>query len=87
MEDKFSAVQTQQMQAQATAVEAKMTSERALLEAEKVKLQQQAALLHTEQKLQEQVKSTELVARKAETEIQSVADLLPKHQQYMEALR
>ena len=87
MEDKFSAVQTQQMQAQATAVEAKMTSERALLEAEKVKLQQQAALLHTEQKLQEQVKSTELVARKAETEIQSVAEVLPKHQQYMEALR
>ena len=38
MEDKFSAVQNQQMQAQATAIEAKMTGERALLEAEKVKL-------------------------------------------------
>ena len=87
MEDKFSAVQTQQMQAQTIAGEAKMTSERALLEAEKVKIQQQVALLHTEQKLQEQVKSTELVARKAETEIQSVAGVLPKHQQYMEALR
>ena len=51
MEDKFSVVQTQQMQAQATAVEAKTTGEGALLEAEKVKLQQQVALLHTEQKL------------------------------------
>ena len=37
MEDKFSVVQTQQMQAQATAVEAKITGQRALLEAEKVK--------------------------------------------------
>ena len=87
MEEKLSAVQSQQMQAQATAVEAKMAGERALLEAEKVKLKQQVALLHTEQKLQEQVKSTELVARKAETKIKSVAEALPKHQQYMEALR
>ena len=38
MEDKFSAVQSQQMQAQAIAVEAKMAGERALLETEKVKL-------------------------------------------------
>ena len=38
MEEKFFAVQSQQMQAQATAMEAKMAGERALLETEKVKL-------------------------------------------------
>ena len=87
MEEKFSAVQSQQMQAQATAVEAKMAGERALLETEKVKLQHQAALMQTEQKFQKQVQTTELVARRAESEIKSVAKVLPKHQQYMEALR
>ena len=75
------------MQAQATAVEAKMAGERALLETEKVKLQHQAALMQTEQKFQKQVQTTELVARRAESDVKSVAEALPRHQQYMEVLK
>ena len=86
MEEKFSAVQTQQLQAQATAEAARMTGERALLEIEKAKLQQQAALIQAEQKMQRQVQSVELGVKKAESDIQNVAAVLPQHRQYMEVL-
>ena len=75
------------MQAQSTVEAAKITGERALLEAEKVKLQQQAALVQTEQKISKQIQSTELVARKAEADLRSVAEALPRHQQYLEGLK
>ena len=42
--------------------------------------------MQAEQKMQKQVQSTELVVEKAESDIQSVAAVLPQHRQYMEVL-
>ena len=55
MDARFSVAQSQQIQAQATAKAAKLTSERALLETEKIKMVQQTALMQAEQKLRQQV--------------------------------
>ena len=51
MDARFSEAQTQQMQAQMIAAEAKLTREKTLLEAEKSKVEQQFALLQTEWKI------------------------------------
>ena len=65
-----------------------------MLEVKKSKLEQQFALMQTEQKIrqevqkaQRKVQETKLVARKAETMVQGVVAVLPKHREYMDVLQ
>ena len=94
MDARFSEAQTQQMQAQMIVTKAKLTGEKALLEAEKSKVKQQFAFLQTERKIRQEVQATqkrmqetELVAKQAETTVQGVVAVLPKHREYMDVLQ